>query len=104
MRVAFLFLTFVSFLPRVFTFFCFCCHTQIGSALVTALLAERPNIAGLMLLVVTLARILFARGYKSRNIEARFPFFLLGQFAASVGVGYAALLALSIVGMGPFSP
>jgi hypothetical protein len=81
---------------------CFCA-TQIASALFTAVLAKRPNIAGLMLLVVTVARIFFAKGYKSQHIEARFPFFLVGQFAGSVGVGYAALLALSIVGMGPFA-
>ena len=73
------------------------------SAIFTALVADRPNVAGMSLIVVSVFRYLFAAGYKSPDITRRFPPFLLSMFAGSVGVGYAFLVALSVVNLGPFA-
>ena len=72
------------------------------STFLTATVAERPNVAGLMLLVISVGRFLYGKGYKSNDLANRFPFFLLSQFATCVGVGYGALLGASIFGLGPF--
>ena len=73
---------------------------KIISTLILVLL-ERPNVAGLMMLIVGIARIFYALGYR-RNVKDRFPYFLVAQFAGLVGVGYGALAAASIVNIGPF--
>jgi len=73
---------------------------QIASAFFTAMVAKRPNTAGLMLNMVAVGRFLYGLGYK-KDIKARFPPFLLAQFAGSVGIGYGALAALSVFGVGP---
>lgn len=67
----------------------------------TALIADRPNLAGVLLVVVAFARLLYGMGYRA-DIQARRPPFLLAQFAGSIGIGYAMLVALSSVGVGPF--
>ena len=54
-----------------------------------------------MLLIISACRFLYAQGYKSSDIGARFPFFLMQQFAYCVGVGYAAWVGLTLVGVGP---
>jgi multisubunit Na+/H+ antiporter MnhB subunit len=77
---------------------------QIGRQIIsTGLLVvlKRPGVAGLMVLIVALARVFYALGYRS-NIRKRFPFFLVSQFAGLVGVGYGALAAASLIHMGPF--
>ena len=58
--------------------------------------------AGLMLLLVSVGRLLYGLGYK-KNVKARFPPFLVAQFAGSVGLGYAVLMAATVLGMGPFA-
>lgn len=68
----------------------------------TCTIVDRPNIAGLVLMIIAMSRYLFALGYKSSDIGQRFPFFLLSQFAQSIGLGYATLVALSMVHVGPF--
>ena len=73
---------------------------KIISTLILVLL-ERPNVAGLMVLIVGIARIFYALGYR-RNVKDRFPYFLVAQFAGLVGVRYGALAAASIVNIGPF--
>ena len=78
-----------------------CFPQQIASGFFTAIIAERPNVAGVLLILVSVARVFYARGYKS-NIVDRFPFFLFAQFAGSVGIGYGLLVALSGCGVGRF--
>ena len=70
--------------------------------MVTGIMADRPNVAGCMLLVIALCRYLYAVGYASDNIGNRFIPFLVGTFATSVGVGYAAWIGLSLFHVGPF--
>ena len=77
----------------------------IGSQIMSTgllVLLERPNVAGLMVLIVAVARVLYALGYRN-NIRARFPFFLMSQFAGLVGVGYGALAAFSWFHIGPLA-
>lgn len=73
------------------------------SAFITAVAANRPNVGGLMLLIIALSRYVYAIGYQSNDVGNRFPAFLVSQFAASVGVGYAALVGLSVFQIGPFT-
>jgi hypothetical protein len=77
-------------------------YTQTTSAYVTGIMAERPNVAGVMLLGIAFCRYRYAVGYASNDIGNRFIPFLVGTFATSVGVGYAALMGLSLVHVGPF--
>lgn len=65
-------------------------------------MADRPNVAGVMLIMISICRYLFAIGYKSNDIANRFIPFLLSTFATSVGVGYAALIGFSLFNVGPF--
>ena len=74
---------------------------QTLSTFFTAIIAERPNVAGLMLLIVSISRVLYALGYK-KDVKSRFPPFLVAQFGGCVGIGYGALAAASVVGVGPF--
>jgi hypothetical protein len=65
----------------------------------TAVIADRPNIAGAMTILVAFGRLLDGMGY-ARDIKARFPPFLMAQFVAAIGVGYGALMGMSAVGVG----
>lgn len=65
--------------------------------LFTAFVADRPNTAGGMLLLICLGRVLYALGY-SRNISDRMAGQLLAIFTMSIGVGYAFLIGCSGLG------
>lgn len=71
----------------------------ILSTWVISVLVERPNVAGLLLLIIGAARILYALAYRSSDIQARIGPMLLSQFSMAVGIGYSALLGLSIIGV-----
>jgi hypothetical protein len=58
----------------------------------------RPNIAGMMLIVVAIARVLYARGYRN-NIPSRIGPLLVAMFTMSIGVGYGFLLGLTAFGI-----
>lgn len=59
----------------------------------------RPNLCGMIMVIASLARIGYARGYTSQDVQNRIPFVLLSMFAQAVGVGYAGLAALTLVGV-----
>lgn len=63
----------------------------------TAFVAERPNVAGLMLVWISVGRILYAIGY-SKNITDRIGGQLLAIFTMSIGVGYGVLIGCSAFG------
>jgi len=60
---------------------------------------ERPNTAALLLCVISLARVLYAAGYRSDNVKNRLGPILVSFFCTSVGIGYGALAGLSLVGI-----
>ena len=68
------------------------------SVLVMNTIVERPNTCGLVLLLVCIGRITYAYGY-CYDISSRTAGVLLAMFAQAVGVGYAALAALTLVGI-----
>jgi glutathione S-transferase len=70
----------------------------ILAVLFTAFIADRPNVAGFMLLVVSIARITYAIGYKS-NITNRMGGQLLAIFTMSIGIGYGFLVGATVFGI-----
>lgn len=68
------------------------------TVLFTADVANRPNVAGLLLLIIAGARISYALGYKS-NIVGRTAGQMLAIFTMSTGVGYAFLVGATAVGL-----
>lgn len=64
------------------------------TVLFTAMVADRPNIAGFMLLVIAACRIQYAMGYKS-NIINRMTGQLIAVFTMSIGTGYGFLVGVS---------
>ena len=66
--------------------------------LFTALAADRPNIAGVMLITISICRLSYAWGY-SKDIKSRMGGVLLSMFISSIGIGYGALVALTLVGL-----
>ena len=68
------------------------------SALFVALIVPRPNIAGMMLITIAIARVLYAKSYRT-NIPSRIGPLLIAIFTMSIGVGYGFLLALSMFGI-----
>jgi glutathione S-transferase len=70
----------------------------ILSVLFTAFIADRPNIAGFMLLVVSISRVIYAIGYKS-NITSRMGGQLLAIFTKSIGIGYGFLVGATAFGI-----
>jgi len=58
----------------------------------------RPNIAGVMLLVVAIARVFYARSYRT-DIPSRIGPLLIAMFTMSIGVGYGFLLGLTAFGV-----
>ena len=65
----------------------------------TAVCANRPCTAGFLAVVIAAARIAYARGYASANVGQRMPGQMVSIFATSVGIGYAALMGLTAVGI-----
>lgn len=65
----------------------------------TAVCANRPCTAGFLAVVIAAARIAYARGYASANVGQRMPGQMVSIFATSVGIGYAALVGLTAVGI-----
>lgn len=70
----------------------------VMSVLTAGVLAQRPNIAGCMLFVVSACRILFAIGY-SDDISSRMPPFMLIVFTTNIGVGYGFWMAITAFGV-----
>lgn len=70
----------------------------ILAVLFTAFVAERPNVAGFMLLIVSICRIFYAVGYKS-NITSRMGGQLVAIFTMSIGIGYGFLVGATIFGI-----
>lgn len=64
----------------------------------TAMVANRPNIAGVLLVVVSMCRVLYAQQYRT-NVKRRMGPFLGVVFVTSIGVGYALLVGLSAFGI-----
>lgn len=73
-------------------------QTSLSIATV-AFLAQRPNLAGLQLLVIGVARIFYAIGYRSADIENRIGPMLISQFTLAIGIGYVALIGMSVLGL-----
>ena len=67
------------------------------TVLFTAVVGERPHVAGLLLLVIGAARISYAIGYQS-NIVSRMAGQLLSIFTMSTAVGYAFLVGITAFG------
>ena len=59
---------------------------------------DRTNTAGVLLLLISFARILYAVGYRSDNVRNRLGPILISFFCTSIGIGYGALSALSLLG------
>jgi uncharacterized MAPEG superfamily protein len=68
------------------------------SVLFTALVANRPNVAGLILIVVAICRVLYGIRYRI-DVDSRIGPLLLAMFSMSIGVGYGFLVALSGLGI-----
>ncbi|KAL9181501.1 hypothetical protein ACHAXT_010306 [Thalassiosira profunda] len=68
----------------------------------TAFVAERPNIAGMMLLTISVLRVAYAKGYQ-KNIASRLFGVLASFFIAGIGTGYAALIAMTAFGVNVMS-
>jgi hypothetical protein len=66
------------------------------SVTTTALLADRPNIAGCILLVVSVNRVWYAMNY-SLDIGSRIGPFLALFMATNIGMGYAFWMGISSV-------
>jgi len=59
-------------------------------------IVDRPNIAGLILILVSVLRILYTMAYQSKiNINARTKYVVMTMILANIGVGYGALLAMN---------
>mmetsp|Transcript_2577 Transcript_2577/g.5459 ORF Transcript_2577/g.5459 Transcript_2577/m.5459 type:complete len:191 (-) Transcript_2577:122-694(-) len=74
----------------------------VMSVLFTSIIVDRPNVAGMMLVVISISRILYALGY-SRDIKSRTVGILLSMFTSSVGVGYGALVGMTALGINVFA-
>ena len=66
--------------------------------LFTALVADRPNISGVMLLIISICRLSYAWGY-SKDIKSRMGGVLLSMFISSIGIGYGALISFTLFGV-----
>ncbi len=73
----------------------------VMSVLFTGLVADRPSIAGMMLVVISISRVLYAVGY-SKDIKSRTGGVLLSMFTSSIGVGYGALIGITALGINLF--
>jgi uncharacterized membrane protein YecN with MAPEG domain len=69
------------------------------SVVVMNTIVKRPNICGLVLMLVCVGRIIYAYGYASDDVSNRIGGVLMAIFAQSVGVGYAGLAAMTLVGV-----
>jgi hypothetical protein len=69
------------------------------SVVTTTLLADRPNIAGCILLLVSVSRVWYAMNYRL-DIVSRIGPFLTLFMATNIGMGYAFWMAGSIVFQG----
>ena len=72
------------------------------SVLSTAVFANRPNIAGLILLSISAGRIMYAYGY-SKNIKGRVGPVALSVFTTSIGIGYGFLVGATAFGLNLFT-
>jgi hypothetical protein len=70
--------------------------------LFTALVANRPNTAGMILIVVSACRVLYAMQYRL-DITSRIGPFLGVILATNIGVGYAFLVGVSAFGIHLFT-
>jgi uncharacterized MAPEG superfamily protein len=67
------------------------------SILFMALVVDRPNIAGMILLIVAVCRVFYAIRYQ-RDVSSRIGPLLLAMFSTSVGIGYGFLVGMSAFG------
>ena len=61
------------------------------SIMSTAILANRPNIAGMMLLIISVCRVLYGMQYR-KDVASRMGPFLVNMMTANVGIGYGLLM------------
>ena len=60
---------------------------------------DRHNTAGVLLILISFARIMYAIGYRSDDVRNRLGPILISFFCTSVGIGYGALSALSLLSL-----
>lgn len=60
---------------------------------------NKPSTAGMLLCVIGLARILYAAGYASSDVRNRLAPNLVSQFCVAVGIGYAGLAGVTLLGV-----